>query len=266
MSIESITNEYENSSLRETHSGFSGIPSYFDDLLLKEEDYITSIEQTTMPYLVGSDGVVAGGEATIVPRTQSVDQEGRNVAAAGTDSTTEESSAVDVLTTLMAMSGGEDWTYDRESLVSEAETLLTAMGVDHHDIKELTDMFPPEDGEMSLEQMGKLVTKVGDILAGRVDAGDLAGLLSGSGMSEAEVQTWLTEMGVEYQRTGELMQDAAEAGEEMSSQLIEDNLVTNLVNTLPEELSISDLTGLLASTLGQNAIYSALGALIGDLA
>ena len=85
-------------------------------------------------------------------------------------------------------------------------------------------------------------------------------------MSESDVQTWLTNMGVEYQRTGELMQDAAEAGEEMSNEVIEENLVTNLVNTLPEELSMDDITGLLAATVGQNAVYSALGALIGDLA
>ena len=275
MSIGSIVNEYENSAFRETYSGLAGISSSFENFLMEENNNITSAGQTTMPYPVGGTGETETetGGASIVPMTQSADEsdevEVTAVAASAAEETdaAEESSAVDVLTTLMAtMSGDDDWTYDREALVSDVETFLTALGVDHHDIKELTDMFPPEDGEMSLDQMGKLVTKVGDILAGRVDAGALAGLLSGSGMSEANVQTWLTNMGVEYQRTGELMQDAAEAGEEMSNEVIEENLVANLVNTLPEELSIDDINGLLVSTVGQNAVYTALGALLGDLA
>ena len=72
-------------------------------------------------------------------------------------------------------------------------------------------MFPPEGAELDLVRMGKLVTKAGDILAGRVDAAKLAELLPESGMSEAQVQSWLTAMGVEYQRTGELMKAEGEA-------------------------------------------------------
>ena len=106
-----------------------------------------------MPYPVGGDGRTETEGASIVPRTgaavESDEVEVTAVAASVAEETAaaEESSAVDVLTTLMAtMSGDEDWTYDREAMVSDVETLLTALGVDHHDIKELTDMLPPEDG------------------------------------------------------------------------------------------------------------------------
>ena len=41
--------------------------------------------------------------------------------------------------------------------------------------------------------------------------------------------------------------------------------MTNLVNTLPAELNMSDIAALLAETVGQGALYESLGALIGDL-
>ena len=276
MSIESITAEYQQSALRESYSSFSEIASSFETLLMEEGENLSQLQPNPMPQPVedtgednGSSIVTmpypvedAGGEegAAIVPLSQSVEGTGGESAAA------EESSTLEALTALMAMSEGGDWTYDREALVSEVDTFLTALGVDHHDIKELTDMFPPEGAELDLVRMGKLVTKAGDILAGRVDAEALTGLMSGTGMTENEVQSWLTNLGVEYQRTGELMQADGEAGEEFNSTLVEDNLLANIVNTLPEKLTVSDLSGLIAGTVGQNALFSSLEALLGDLA
>ncbi len=235
MSIEPIAPEFQKPVPTETGKSFAEVGSLFQAVLLEEAENITKPTPNPMPQPV-EDGGAEG--PTIRP-----------------------------MDALVAMAGavGGDWTYNREKLMSEVDTFLTALGVDHHDIKEITEMFPPEGAELDLVRMGKLVTKAGDILAGRVDAAKLAALLPDSGMSEAQVQSWLTALGVEYQRTGELMKADGEVGGAFNSTLVEENLVTNLVNTLPKELSISDLTGLLAGTVGENFLYSTFGALIGDL-
>lgn len=257
MSIESIISEYQQFTLKENYSSFSEVGSLFESVLLEESENITRPTPNPMPQPVEDED--GGEEATIVPMSQAAEE------SSGEATAVQEGTIIQTMAALMAMSEGGDWTYDRETLMGEVDTFLTALGVDHHDILEFTEMFPPEGAELDLVRMGKLVTKAGDIMAGRVDAGKLAELLPDSGMSEAQVQSWLTNMGVEYQRTGELMKAEGEAGGEYNATLVEENLVANLVNTLPEELTIADLAGLLAGTVGESALYAAMGSLMGDL-
>ena len=262
MSIEPIAPEFQKQVPTGGNLTFAEIGTLFQDLLLEEGENNLESEEAiegngggeasliTMPYPSEDD---SDETAELTPMTQALGE------------SEDGSPALETMSALLAMTSGEDWTYDREELISQVDTFLTALGVDHHDIQEITEMFPPEGAELDLVRMGKLVTKAGDILAGRVDAAKLAELLPESGMSEAQVQSWLTSMGVEYQRTGELMKAEGEAGGEFNSTLVEDNLMTNLVNTLPAELNMSDIAALLAETVGQGALYESLGALVGDL-
>ena len=270
MSIEPIAPDFKMPLPEQDNPGFADIARKFQAVLVEESNQglgqdLAPADPITMPHPLEDEGEV---DPIIQPRLAPLAQipEGGGALQPLVGATADGADlGLKPLSAIMAMLGGEDFTYNRETLMSEVDTFLSALGVDHHDILEFTEAFPPEGAELELDRMGALVTKAGDILAGRVDAGKLAQLLPDSGMSEAQVQSWLTALGVEYQRTGELMKADGEAGKAFESSLWEENLVANLVKTLPGEVSLSDLSGLLANTVGESALYDAFGGLFGDL-
>jgi hypothetical protein len=165
---------------------------------------------------------------------------------------------------LSALAGEGDWEYDREALMEDVENLLVDfLGVDWHDAHELTEMFPPEGADLELDRMGRLVTKAGDILAGRIDSEKLAGLLSETGLTESQVRNWLSNMGVEYQRTGELMQAQGGYDKTYNASVWEENLLANLTNTMPEEVTFPDLGELITATLGVGPLYQVFSNFVG---
>jgi len=165
---------------------------------------------------------------------------------------------------LSALTGEGEWEYDREALMEDVENLLVDfLGVDWHDAHELTEMFPPEGATLELDRMGQLVTKAGDILAGRVDPEKLSGLLSGTGLTDSEARNWLNSMGVEYQRTGELMKAQGGYDKTYNAAVWEENLLANLTGTMPEEVTFPDLGELIAATLGVGPLYGVFSNFVG---
>ena len=165
---------------------------------------------------------------------------------------------------LSALAGQGEWEYDREALMKDVEDLLVDfLGVDWHDAHELTEMFPPEGATLELDRMGRLVTKAGDILAGRIDPEKLAGLLAGTGLTESGARSWLSSMGVEYQRTGELMKAQGGYDKTYNAEMWEENLLANLTKTMPEEVTFPDLGELISATLGVGPLSNVFANFVG---